>query len=95
MSKWPTGPCRAFATSSGSIDIWSPPTRSNTRNGEIDILDLESIVLTGKIIERQKDRRTGEAKYVIRGVTLANAAGCVVAKFDSIGRAVIITVYVE
>jgi hypothetical protein len=62
---------------------------------ELDILDLESIVLTGEIIERQKDHRTGEAKYVIRGITLANAAGCVVAKFDSVGRAVIITVYIE
>ena len=62
---------------------------------ELDILDLESIVLTGEIIERQKDHNTGEAKYVIRGITLANAAGCLVAKFDSIGRAVIITVYLE
>ena len=62
---------------------------------ELDILDLESIVLTGEIIERQKDHKTGEAKYVIRGITLANAAGCVVAKFDSVGRAVIITVYLE
>jgi hypothetical protein len=64
-------------------------------NDELDILDLESIVFTGEIIERQKDHRTGEAKFVIRGITLANAAGCVVAKFDSVGRAVIITVYLE
>ena len=62
---------------------------------ELDILDLESIVLTGEIIERQTDHRTGETKYVIRGLTLANSAGCVVAKFDSVGRAVIITVYLE
>jgi len=62
---------------------------------ELDIFDLESIVLTGEIIERQKDHKTGEAKYVIRGVTLANVAGCIVAKFDSVGRAVIITVYLE
>jgi hypothetical protein len=62
---------------------------------ELDILDLESIVLTGEIIEWQRDHKTGEAKYVIRGVTLANVAGCVVAKFDSVGRAVIITVYLE
>jgi hypothetical protein len=62
---------------------------------ELDILDLESIVLTGEIIERQKDHKTDEAKYVIRGATLANVAGCVVAKFDSVGRAVIITVYLE
>lgn len=64
-------------------------------NDEFDILDLESIVLMGEIIERQKDHKTGEAKYVIRGVTLDNAVGSVVAKFDSIGRAVIITVYLE
>ena len=62
---------------------------------ELDILDLESIVLTGEIIERQRDRKTGEAKYVIRGITLANGIGSVVAKFDSVGRAVIITVYLE
>jgi hypothetical protein len=62
---------------------------------ELDILDLESIVLTGEIVERQTDHRTGEAKYVIRGITLANSAGCVVARFDSVGRAVIITVYLE
>jgi hypothetical protein len=64
-------------------------------NDELDILDLESIVLTGEIIERQKDQETGEAKYVIRGITLASGIGSVVAKFDSIGRAVIITVYLE
>lgn len=64
-------------------------------NDDLDILDLESIVLTGKIIERQNDRKTGEAKYVIRGLTLANAIGTVVAKFDSVGRAVVITVYLE
>ncbi len=64
-----------------------------TGNDELDILDLENNVLTGKIIEGQKDRKTGEAKYFIRGITLANAIGSVVAKFDSIGRAVIITVY--
>jgi hypothetical protein len=64
-------------------------------NDELDILDLESIVLTGEIIARQRDRKTGEAKCVIRGITLGSAGGCVVAKFDSIGRAVIITVYLE
>ena len=96
MRTWLTGPCRAFATSSGSIDTWSPPHAADElEDDELDILDLESIVLTGEIIERQEDHKTGEAKYVIRGVTLANVAGCVIAKFDSVGRAVIITVYLE
>ena len=34
------------------------------------ILDLENIILTGTIIERQKDRKTDETKIVIRGVAL-------------------------
>jgi hypothetical protein len=62
---------------------------------ELEILDLESIVLTGEIIERQIDRRTREQKYLIRGITLANALACVVAKVDAVGRAVFITVYRE
>ncbi len=36
----------------------------------ITILDLENIILTGKIIERQRDTRTREVKCVVRGVTL-------------------------
>ena len=36
----------------------------------LSILDLESIVLTGQIIERQRDRATREVKYVIQGTTL-------------------------
>jgi hypothetical protein len=93
MPKWPTGPCRAFAISSAASIRGLLTTR--LEDDELDILDLESIVLTGEIVERQTDHRTGEAKYVIRDITLANSAGGVVAKFDSVGRAWIITVYLE
>lgn len=34
---------------------------------DLTIFDVESAVLTGKIIEQQRDRRTGERKYVVRG----------------------------
>jgi len=37
----------------------------------ITILDLENIILTGKIIERQRDPRTKEVKCVICGSTLS------------------------
>lgn len=37
---------------------------------EIAILDLENIILTGQIVERQKDHQTDETKIVIRGRTL-------------------------
>ena len=34
------------------------------------ILDLENIILTGTLVERQKDQQTDETKIVIRGVAL-------------------------
>ena len=60
----------------------------------LSILDLESIVLTGQIIERQRDRVTRETKYVIQGATLDGTAAEVVAKVGHTGRLVVITVYV-
>jgi len=38
-------------------------------NEELTILDVECCILTGEIIERQKDRITSEWKYRIRGYT--------------------------
>jgi hypothetical protein len=59
----------------------------------LSILDLESIVLTGQIVERQRDRNTRETKYVIRGSCLEGSLGEVVAKVGQSGRLIIITVY--
>ena len=39
---------------------------------DISILDVEHVVLTGEIIERQRDQETGEWKYLIDGHTLAD-----------------------
>ncbi len=44
----------------------------------LSILDLENIVLTGQIIERQRDRKTQEVKCVISGITLESVAAEVV-----------------
>ena len=59
----------------------------------LSILDLENIILTGQIVERQRDRSTREAKYVVHGVTLEGSAGEVVAKVGHSGKLVVITVY--
>ena len=59
----------------------------------LSILDLENIVLTGKIIERQRDGETQEVKCVISGVTLDGVAAEVVGKIGASGRLIIITVY--
>ncbi len=37
----------------------------------LTIFDVESAILSGKIIERQKDQSTGEWKYLVRGESLA------------------------
>lgn len=59
----------------------------------LNILDLESIILTGKIIARQRDAGTREVKYVIAGTALDGAKGEVVAKVGVTGKLFIITVY--
>ncbi|MCD6139337.1 MAG: DUF4258 domain-containing protein [Deltaproteobacteria bacterium] len=57
------------------------------------IFDVERGILTGKIIERQKDRITAEWKYLIKGETVAGDPVVVVARLSITGKLVIITVY--
>lgn len=59
----------------------------------LTIFDVESIILTGGIVERQKDEQTGEWKYLVQGDTEAGDLGVVVTKFSPIGRLVLLTVY--
>jgi len=59
----------------------------------LTILDLENIILTGKIAERQRDRKTREVKFVIRGRTIESQEAEAVVKFSRIGVLFIITVY--
>jgi len=57
------------------------------------IFDVERAILTGSIMVRQRDRNTGERKYLIRGETVLKEIAEVVAKQSPTGRMVIITVY--
>ena len=58
----------------------------------LSILDLENIILTGQIKERQRDVRTREVKCVVAGVTLDGSAAEVVVKVGFGGKLVVITV---
>ncbi len=60
---------------------------------ELSIFDVERAILTGEIIERQRDRVTGEWKYLIEGRTVEEDEIVVVAKISVTGKVVIITVY--
>ncbi len=64
-------------------------------NDALSIFDVENGILTGEIVERQKDRETGEWKYLIAGKTLDDARIVVVAKLSLTDKLVIITVYFE
>ena len=61
----------------------------------LSIFDVERVVLTGSIVERQKDKDTADWKYLVEGGTIAGHSAIVVAKISITGKLVIITVYVE
>jgi len=59
----------------------------------LTVFDVESAILTGRIVQRQKDSETGEWKYVVRGRSLTGFSVGVVAKLSKKRTPVIITVY--
>ena len=59
----------------------------------LNVFDIEHCVLTGAIVDRQKDRRTNEWKYAVEGEALSRSPAMVVAKVGPTGKLVIITVY--
>ena len=58
------------------------------------IYDVENAILTGSIVERQRDQNTAEWKYCVVGQTVDGERIEVVAKLGAMGRLVIITVYI-
>jgi hypothetical protein len=61
----------------------------------LTIFDVERGVLTGQIIERQKDHDLGDWKYLVQGQTVVGQQVIVVAKLGPTNKLVIITVYLE
>ena len=61
----------------------------------LSIFDVESAILTGQIMERQRDRRTREWKYVVTGTATDGTHASVVVKLSQTGRLVILTTYRE
>ena len=59
----------------------------------LSIYDVEEIISSGTIKERQKDQRTAEWKYCIQGKTMSSHVGEVVVKLGLTGKVILITVY--
>jgi len=57
------------------------------------IYDVERGILTGKVIERQRDHVTAEWKYRINGTTVSGTAIEILAKLSPTNKLVIITIY--
>jgi len=67
--------------------------RREMLNDRLSIHDVEQAVLLGRILERQKDRITGERKYRVRGEALDGSMIELILKLSPTGKLVIITVY--
>jgi hypothetical protein len=62
---------------------------------DLTVFDVESAILTGAVVERQRDRQTREWKYVVRGQAVEGDLIGVVGKLSPTGHLVIITAYRE
>ena len=64
-------------------------------NDDLEIFDVENVVWTGRIVGRQRDRETGEWKYLLKGQALSETTVVVVLKLSPTGKVVILTIYKE
>ena len=83
--------CQLIRTFSYAV---STHAADELEDDQLSILDLENVVLSGQIVERQRDRSTRETKYLIQGGSLDGTAAEVVAKVGLSGKLFIITIYV-
>jgi len=60
---------------------------------DLTIWDVERAVLTGSVVERQKDARTAELKYRLRGDGVDDVAMELILRIGPTGKVIIITVY--
>ena len=59
----------------------------------LSIFDVERSILTGEIVERQKDTETKDWKYVAEGLSVSGDLVGTVTRLTPTGKLIIITVY--
>ena len=59
----------------------------------LSVFDLERTILTGQIMERQRDRTTREWKYLVRGNAVDGRQVVVVGKLGPMDKLVVITAW--
>ena len=73
--------------------VMTQHARKEMNDDGLTIFDVEHAILTGEIIERQRDQQTNEPKYRIEGESLVDALIETVVKTGPTGKVVIMTVY--
>ena len=61
----------------------------------LSVLDLESTILTGDIVERQRDQTTLEWKYLVRGNAVDGRQVVIVGKLGPTDKLVVITAWTD
>ena len=64
-------------------------------NDGLTIFDIEHVILSGNIFERQEDLISGEWKYLVSGSSLDKQLVIVVSKLSVTDKLVIITVFLD
>jgi hypothetical protein len=59
----------------------------------LTVYDVEHVIMTGRIVERQRDPHRKEWKYLVQGETLDGDRAMVVSKVGPTGKLVVVTVY--
>ena len=73
--------------------IMTQHARKEMNDDRLTVFDVEHAILTGEILERQRDHETLEPKYRIRGKSIEGELIESVVKMSPTGKAVIMTVY--
>lgn len=60
---------------------------------DLTVYDLECILLTGEIVERQRDEKSGEFKYRVEGESVDGGVAETIVKKGALGKVIVITVY--
>jgi len=61
---------------------------------DLTVFDVERCILTGEIVDRQQDQRTGAWKCLVHGDATDDSPMAVVVTLGPMGRAVIVTVFI-
>ncbi len=73
--------------------VMTSHARKEMNEDELTIYDIEEGILSGEILERQRERETGEWKYRVNGETMSREEIEITTKLSITGKLVIITVY--